>query len=125
MRRTARFRPSSRGALSRNAGPPGPPGGGPRPVRPRLIFLLLFLVVSRAGRAESARQALDEAKALQQKGAVAEARKRYEAMLPSLRATDRELLGRALFELGNLLSTQGDYDGAIARARESAEVYRS
>lgn len=94
-------------------------------MRPRLIFLFVFLVVSRAGRAESSRQALDEAKALQQKGAVAEARKRYEAMLPSLRATDRESLGKALLELGNILSAQGDYDNAIVRARESADVYRS
>jgi tetratricopeptide (TPR) repeat protein len=94
-------------------------------VRPRLIFLLLFLVVSRAGRAGSARQEFDEAKALQQKGAVAEARKRYEAMLPSLRANDRELLGNALLELGNILSSQGDYGGASARARESTDVFRA
>ncbi|HEY6908015.1 MAG TPA: CHAT domain-containing tetratricopeptide repeat protein [Myxococcales bacterium] len=94
-------------------------------MRPRLVFLFVFVVVSRTGRADGSRQALDEAKALQQKGAVAEARKRYEALLPSLRATDRESLGKALLELGNILSAQGDYDGAIGRARESADVFRS
>lgn len=94
-------------------------------MRARLIFLLLFLVVSRAGRAESARQALDEAKALQQKGAAAEARKRYEAMIPSLRATDRQSLGTALLELSKLLSAQGDNDAALVWAREGVEVYRA
>ena len=94
-------------------------------MRPRLILLFVLLVAPRAGRAESARQALEEAKALQQKGAVAEARKRYEAMLPSLRATDQEALGTALLELSNLLSSQGDYDAAIGRAREGAQVYQA
>jgi len=68
---------------------------------------------------------LEQARALQAKGASQEARQLYESLLPTLEAQKRraELAG-ALTALTELASAQGDYDAAIARGRESAELYR-
>jgi len=71
-------------------------------------------------------QRLEQARALQAKGSSREARKLYEALLPALAAEKRRgELAVALTALTEIASAQGDYDFAVAKARESAELYRS
>ncbi len=78
----------------------------------------------KADAADSLRR-FNEARALQEKGFFREAQKLYESVLPALEAgrnyADR---GSALNALSQIGSALGAYDTAIARARESAEVYR-
>lgn len=83
-----------------------------------MIFLL-------TGAAHGAPPALDDARALQQRGALREAQKAYEALLPELRSSDPAALGAALIELSRIASAQGQYDSAAARAREAADVHRA
>ena len=83
-----------------------------------LIFLL-------TGAARGAPLALDDARALQQRGALPEAQKAYEALLPQLRASDPGALGAALNALSKIASAQGQYESAAARAREAVEVHRA
>jgi len=69
---------------------------------------------------------LEQARALQAKGSSPEARKLYESLLPALEAQKRRgELAAALTALTEIASAQGDYDVAVARARESVELYRS
>ena len=68
---------------------------------------------------------LDDARALQQRGALREAQKAYEALLPKLRSSDRAALGAALNELSKVDQMQGQYDSAAARAREAIDVYHA
>ena len=88
--------------------------------RPGISLLVLALLPL-----SGAAQTLDDARALQQKGALREAQKAYESLLPQLREKDRASLAAAMNELSQIAQTQGDYDGALARASESAQVYRS
>jgi len=90
-------------------------------LRAASVGILFFLI----GAAQAAPPALDEARALQQKGALAEAQKAYEALLPQLRSSDRVALGAALNELSRVASAQGQYAAAAAAAREAVEVHRS
>src|SRR5438067_5157891 len=77
------------------------------------------------GAARGAPPALAEARALQQRGALREAQKAYEALLPELRSSDPAALGAALNALSQIASAQGQYDSAAARAREAADVHRA
>src|SRR5438128_6541179 len=67
---------------------------------------------------------LDQARALQEKGAVREAQKAYEALLPQLRASDPAALATALKALSKIATSQGRYGEAAAMAREAATVER-
>ena len=89
----------------------------------RLCAISLGLVSLLTAPAQGASPALDEARALQQKGALREAQKAYEALLPELRSSDQVALGAALNELSRIASAQGQYNSAAARAREAADVH--
>jgi len=78
-----------------------------------------------AGAAHGAPPALDDARALQKRGALREAQKAYEALLPELRSSDPAALGAALNALSQIASAQGQYDSAAARAREAVDVHRA
>ena len=78
-----------------------------------------------AGAAYGAPLALDEARVLQQRGALREAQKAYEALLPDLRSSDPAALGAALNALSKIASAQGQYESAAARAREAVDVHRA
>jgi tetratricopeptide (TPR) repeat protein len=92
----------------------------------RLCAIALGLISLLAGAARGApvSKVLDEAWALQERGALREAQKAYEALLPGLRSSDRAALGEALIELSRIASAQGQYDSASAKAREAADVHR-
>src|SRR5207237_6629686 len=60
------------------------------------------------GAAHGAPPALDDARALQQRGALREAQKAYEALLPELRSSDLAALGAALNALSQIASAQGN-----------------
>jgi len=85
----------------------------------------LGLISLLTGAAYGAPPALDHARALQEKGALREAQKAYEALLPELRSSDKAALGAALIELSRIDSAEGQYDSAAARAREAADVHRA
>jgi len=91
----------------------------------RLWVISLGLISLLTGAAHGAPTALDEARALQQRGALREAQKAYEALLPELRSSDPAALGAALIALSKIASAQGQYDSAAARAREAADVHRA
>jgi len=68
---------------------------------------------------------LKEARALAEKGLDREARQLYEALLPELRAQKNEAgLAEALNRLSVIARGQGEYEAAIAWARESADLFR-
>src|SRR5215469_9923322 len=68
---------------------------------------------------------LEKAITLEDKGDDRAARKAYESLLPNLRTEKNQNgLARALNGLSLIASRQGDYERAIAWARESADVYR-
>lgn len=83
--------------------------------------LLLLALLPFAGAA----QTLDQARALHQKGALREAEKAYEGLLPQLREKDPPGLASALNALSLIATAQGDYPKALERARESAQAYRN
>jgi len=85
----------------------------------------LGLISLLAGAAQGPPLTLDDARALQQKGALREAQKAYEALLPELRSSDPAALGEALNALSKIASAQGQYDSAAARAREAIDVHRA
>ena len=91
----------------------------------RLCAISLGLISLLTGAARGAPPALAEARALQQRGALREAQKAYEALLPELRSSDPAALGAALNALSQIASAQGQYDSAAARAREAADVHRA
>ncbi|HWE23846.1 MAG TPA: CHAT domain-containing protein, partial [Myxococcales bacterium] len=91
----------------------------------RLRAISLCLISLLAAAAEGAPPALDEARALQQRGALREAQKAYEALLPELRSSDPAALGAALNALSKIASAQGQYDSAAARAREAIDLHRA
>jgi len=73
---------------------------------------------------DSTSRRFTEARALQEKGSLQEARKLYESLLPDLLVENNNAdLARALNELSVIASAQGHYDTAIAKARESADIY--
>jgi CHAT domain-containing protein/tetratricopeptide (TPR) repeat protein len=84
-----------------------------------LSLLLLLSSLAATG------QGLDAVRALQQKGALREAQKACEALLPQLRGKDQASLGEALNLLSVLATAQGDYDLALGRAREALQVFRT
>ena len=86
---------------------------------------MLVALISLPALAQPWQKALDEAKALQQKGALREAQKAYEALLPDLRSADQAALAAALNALSQIQSARGEYDPAMAHAREALDVYRS
>jgi CHAT domain-containing protein len=75
------------------------------------------------GAQDRIQQRFSEARALQQKGSLREAQKLYESLLPDLRAQKADL-GSTLIALTQIASALGDYDLALARGQEAAEVYR-
>ncbi|HXO15563.1 MAG TPA: hypothetical protein VN835_04420, partial [Steroidobacteraceae bacterium] len=77
----------------------------------------LGLISLLTGAVHGAPPALDDARALQQRGALREAQKAYEALLPELRSSDPAALGAALNALSQIASAEGQYDSAAARAR--------
>jgi len=85
----------------------------------------LGLISLLTGAVHGAPPALDDARALQQRGALREAQKAYEALLPELRSSDPAALGAALNALSKIASAQGQYDSAAARAREAADLHRA
>jgi len=91
----------------------------------RLCAISLGLIFLLTGAAHGAPPALDDARALQQRGALREAQKAYEALLPELRSSDPAALGAALIELSRVASAEGQYDSAAARAREAINVHRA
>ena len=91
----------------------------------RLRAISLGLISLLAGAAQGAPLALEDARALRQRGALREAQKAYEALLPELRSSDRAALGSALNALSKIASAQGQYDSAAARAREAVDVHRA
>jgi tetratricopeptide (TPR) repeat protein len=91
----------------------------------RLCAISLGLIFLLADAAHGAPLALDHARALQESGALREAQKAYEALLPELRSSDRAALGAALIALSQIASAQGQYDSGAARAREAADVHRA
>jgi tetratricopeptide (TPR) repeat protein len=91
----------------------------------RLCAISLGLISLLTGAAHGAPPALDHARALQQRGALREAQKAYEALLPELRSSDPAALGEALNALSQIASGQGQYDSAAARAREATDVHRA
>jgi len=91
----------------------------------RLCAINLGLISLLTGAAHAAPPALDDARALQQRGALREAQKAYEALLPELRSSDPAALGAALNALSKIASAEGQYDSAAARAREAADVHRA
>ncbi len=91
----------------------------------RLCAINLGLISLLTGAAHGAPPALDGARALQQRGALREAQKAYEALLPELRSSDPAALGDALIALSKIASAQGQYDAAAARAREAVDVHRA
>jgi CHAT domain-containing protein/tetratricopeptide (TPR) repeat protein len=68
---------------------------------------------------------LKEARALVEKGLDREAGQLYEALLPELRAQKNEAgLAEALNALSAAARAKGEYELAIARAREAADLFR-
>ena len=68
---------------------------------------------------------LKEARALVEKGLDRQARQLYESLLPELRAQKSEAgLAEALNGLSVIARGQGEYEPAIAWAREAADLYR-
>ena len=89
-----------------------------------LPSLCLAQSASPAGGAQDRiQQRLSGAHALQQKGSLREAQKLYESVLPDLQARTADL-APALTALTQIASALGDYDLALARGQEAAEVYR-
>jgi len=90
--------------------------------------LLLWAIVC-AGTASSQSQQdlttqLARASSLRQKGAFAEARTIYEAVLPGLRAQAASAaLGEVLIGLSQIADSEGHYELAVTRAHEAAQVY--
>ena len=91
----------------------------------RLCAISLGLISLLAGASYAAPPALDEARALQERGALREARQAYQALLPELRSSDPAALATALKALNKIALAQGQYEEAAARAREAAEVHRA
>jgi CHAT domain-containing protein/tetratricopeptide (TPR) repeat protein len=87
-------------------------------MRRRVSLLLLFLPFAAGG------QGLDDARALQKKGALQEAQEAYESLIPGFRGRDPASLAAALAALGQIASARGDYDRAYARATEALQIYR-
>jgi CHAT domain-containing protein/tetratricopeptide (TPR) repeat protein len=83
----------------------------------RLLFLLLPL--------GAAAQGLDAARTLQKQGALREAQKAYEALLPQFRGKDPASLASALSGLGQIALAQGDYDLALTRTNEAKALFRT
>src|SRR6266851_2787372 len=95
---------------------------------PNFAGLLAFAAPPTASQAKTDEvpQRLEEARALQAKGAAREARNIYEYLVPVLRTEQRNSeLAAALTGLGEIASAQGEYDVAVARAGEAAAVYHN
>lgn len=73
----------------------------------------------------AAAQTLEEARALQQKGALREAEQLYLALLPGVRENEPAAAGAALNALSQIAVAQGDYAAARGRALEALRIYRS
>jgi CHAT domain-containing protein/Tfp pilus assembly protein PilF len=98
-------------------------------VPPSLVPLAAFAALhapSQERAWEETTRRLDQARALQEKGSFREARDLYESLLPTLQAEKRHTeLAAALTAIAEMASAQGEYDVAIAKARESIALYRS
>ena len=91
-----------------------------------LCAISLGLISLLAGAAQGgAPLTLEDARGLQQRGALREAQNAYEALLPELRSSDPAGLGAALRALSKIASAQGQYESAAARAREAIDVHRA
>jgi tetratricopeptide (TPR) repeat protein len=74
--------------------------------------------------ADRLQERLAEARAAQQRGAVGDAQRLYEGLLPDLDARAPER-ATALSALSRLATAQGNYDGAAARGREAVDAFRA
>jgi tetratricopeptide (TPR) repeat protein len=90
------------------------------------LCLALAAPAAGGGAADVPQQRLAEARDLQQRGQLPEAQARLEALVPELKArpASREL-GGALVALSQIAISRGDYERAVARGREAAQVYRA
>jgi tetratricopeptide (TPR) repeat protein len=86
-------------------------------VRRGILVLVVLLPLGVAA------QGLKEAHALADRGDLAGAQAAFEALLPKLRGHDDAGLGEALYELGQVAWAKGDYDKALERNAEAAEVF--
>src|SRR3979490_2080505 len=92
------------------------------------VIAVLFLAVIASYAQSAAGNPIDEkirqADALQEKGALPEARKIYESLLAAVRAgAPSSQLGHVLNSLSQLASAEGNYDEAISSAQQAADVY--
>lgn len=92
-----------------------------------VILWLSMSLISRAQFATGAggiAEAIQKADALQEKGAIEDARKLYESLLVSLRPQPPTAqLAHVLNAMGHVMAAEGNYDSAIKFAQQSAEVY--
>ena len=91
-----------------------------------VIGLFLSVIASSAQTASGAPidEKIRQADALQEKGALPEARRVYESLLITLRAGETSpQLGYVLNALSQVASAEGNYDEAISFAQQAVEVY--
>lgn len=101
----------------------------PRPNFLTTVIALWFVAVAPSLAQTTNTKQLDEkiqqADALQERGALQEARKVYESVLQTLTASGPSpQMGYVLNALSEVASSEGKYDEAIASAQRAAEVYR-
>jgi len=93
-----------------------------------IVFAFLLLAVLPSYAQSATGNPIDEkirqADALQEKGALSEARKIYESLLATARTgAPSSQLGHVLNSLSQLASAEGNYDEAISSAQQAADVY--
>jgi tetratricopeptide (TPR) repeat protein len=95
--------------------------------RPTVIALLFLAVIPSSAQTASVGPIDDkirQADALQERGALPEARRMYESLLATLRSGESSpQLGYVLNALSQVASAEGNYDEAISSAQQSADVY--
>ena len=95
--------------------------------RPTVIALLFLAVIPSSAQTASVGPIDDkirQADALQERGALPEARRMYEALLATLRSGESSpQLGYVRNALSQVASAEGNYDEAISAAQQSADVY--
>ena len=96
--------------------------------RPTVIALLFLAVIPSSAQTASVGPIDDkirQADALQERGALPEARRIYESLVATLRSGGSSpQLGYVLNALSQVASAEGNYDEAISSAQQSADVYR-
>jgi len=100
--------------------------------RAAALAIGLFASFALAGEAGSSQDApsdetakrLGQARALYEKGSLSEARKLYESLVPGLQLANRRVeLASVLAAVTEIASSQGEYEVAIAKGHDSAELH--